>query len=107
MGTAAGAKLVLLVDDHPRIRQYVRGILQEHSDLQVIGEASNGVESVHYARTLQPDVVIMDISMPYVDGVQATRLIKEEHTTMIIIGLSVFENAMTRDALMKQERAAF
>ena len=57
-------KKVLLVDNHALMRQGVRNLLEQHSDLQVIGEASNEVEAVHYARTLQPDVILMDISMP-------------------------------------------
>jgi DNA-binding NarL/FixJ family response regulator len=101
MDTACGAKRVLLVDDHALLRKGLRSVLEEHRDLQVIGEASNGLEAVHYARTLQPHVIIMDISMPYMDGVQATRLIKEEHPQILIIGLSVIETTMMRDALLE------
>jgi DNA-binding NarL/FixJ family response regulator len=96
---ASGAR-VLLVDDHALMRKGLRSVLEQYSDLHVIGEASNGVEAVQYARTLKPHVIIMDISMPYMDGVQATRLIKEEHPQILIIGLSVIETPMMRDALL-------
>ncbi len=100
MEAGSGPIRVLLVDDHAFIRQQMRYALEQHSDVQVIGEASNGVEAVQFVRTLQPQVVVMDISMPSMDGVRATRLIKEEHPHITIIGLSVFETAMTRDAIM-------
>ena len=99
MDPASGLTTVLLVDDHALIRQQMRDALEQHSDVQVIGEASTGVEAVQHVRTLQPDVVVMDLSMPAMDGLRATRLIKEEHPRITVIGLSVFETAMTRDAL--------
>ena len=91
---------VLLVDDHALIRQRLRDALDQHRNVQVVGEASTGVEAVQYARTLQPDVVVMDLSMPAMDGLRATRLIKEEHPRITVIGLSFFGTAMTRDALI-------
>jgi DNA-binding NarL/FixJ family response regulator len=100
MDATSEAKKVLLVDDHALLRQQMRVALEQHSDVRVIGEASNGVEAVQYARSLRPDVIVIDISMPSMDGVQATRLIKKEHPQITIIGLSVFETAMTRDALI-------
>ena len=100
MHPASGLTTVLLVDDHALIRQHMRDALEQHPDVQVIGEAGTGVEAVQYARTLQPNVVVMDLSMPAMDGVQATRLIKEEHPRITVIGLSVFDTAMTRDALI-------
>ena len=100
MEPASEATRVLLVDDHALMRKGVRSVLEAHSDLYVIGEASNGLEAVQYARTLQPHVIIMDISMPYMDGVQATRLIKAEHPHIMIIGLSMIEAPTMRDALL-------
>jgi DNA-binding NarL/FixJ family response regulator len=97
---------VLLVDDHAMIRQQLRDALEQHRDVRVIGEASTGVEAVQYARTLQPDVVVMDLSMPGMDGLRATRLIKEEHPRITVIGLSVFESTMTRDALINAGASA-
>ncbi len=64
---------VLLVDDQPLLRTGFRMILSAESDLQVVGEASNGAMAVELARKLKPDVVLMDIRMPGMDGIQATR----------------------------------
>ena len=80
---------VLLVDDHIMMRQGLRTILDGYADIEVIGEAANGEEAVTLVDRLSPDVVIMDINMPKMDGIQATRLIKASHALVQIIGLSV------------------
>ena len=66
---------VLLVDDQPLLRTGFRMILDAEPDIEVVGEASDGVQAVELARSLQPDVVLMDIRMPRMDGVEATRQI--------------------------------
>jgi DNA-binding NarL/FixJ family response regulator len=91
---------VLLVDDHPLMRKGIRSILEEHGDIQIVGEASNGLEAVQYAQSLKPEIVIMDINMPHMDGVQATRLILKEDPMMIVIALSVNEAATVRGAVL-------
>ena len=98
---------VLLVDDHVLIRRGIRSVLDNHNDIKIVGEASNGLEAVQYARSLKPHVVIMDITMPYMDGVQATRLIKQEHSHTKIIGLSVLETATMREALLQAGAVAY
>ena len=70
---------VLVVDDHPLMRKGIRTMLEEHDDVTVVGEASNGLEAVSYVRTHDPTVIIMDINMPHMDGMQATRLIKQSY----------------------------
>jgi DNA-binding NarL/FixJ family response regulator len=90
---------ILIVDDHPLMRKGIRTVLEAHDDIRVIGEASNGLEAVEYARQLQPSVILMDINMPHMDGVQATRLIKSEKPAVTIIGLSVNEAASVRRAM--------
>jgi DNA-binding NarL/FixJ family response regulator len=92
---------VLLVDDHPLLRKGIRSVLEPYGNIVIVGEANNGLEAVQYARTLRPSVIIMDINMPYMDGVQATRLIKQEHPSITIIGLSVNETASVRQALLQ------
>src|SRR5437660_1445386 len=67
---------VLVVDDHAVVRSGLATFLMAYSDLQLAGEASNGVEAVRQCVQLQPDVVLMDLSMPEMDGVDATRLIR-------------------------------
>ena len=66
---------VLLVDDQPLLRTGFRMILESEPDIAVVGEAGNGEKAVEEARVLQPDVVLMDIRMPRMDGVEATRMI--------------------------------
>ena len=66
-----------------------------------MGEASNGLEAVQYAKQLQPTVVLMDVNMPLMDGVQATRLIKKDRPDVIIIGLSVNKTESVRQAMLR------
>jgi DNA-binding NarL/FixJ family response regulator len=67
---------VLLVDDHQVVRQGLRTFLELHDDIEVIGEAADGETAVELAAKLQPAVVLMDLVMPRLDGIAATRLIK-------------------------------
>ncbi len=68
---------VLLVDDHPVVRAGLRALLETSGRIEVVGEAASGEEGVERARALEPDIVIMDLAMPGIDGVQATRRIGE------------------------------
>src|SRR6478672_11230647 len=79
---------VLLVDDYPAIRQLLREVLQRHSDIEVIGEASTGEEAVVQTRILKPTVVLIDIQLPSMTGIQATALIKHQSPSTTIIGLT-------------------
>jgi NarL family two-component system response regulator LiaR len=80
---------VLLVDDHADIRKAVQHILNSYPDIEVVGEAKDGSEAICYAESLRPDVVVMDISMPILDGIKATKSIKAHSPHMVVIGLSV------------------
>ncbi|MGD1216907.1 response regulator [Streptomyces krungchingensis] len=82
---------VLLVDDQPMIRTGFRLILEAEPDMIVVGEAGDGQAGVEDTRTLQPDVVLMDIRMPRLDGVEATRLIVESGSASHIIMLTTFD----------------
>jgi DNA-binding NarL/FixJ family response regulator len=81
---------VLLVDDHILFRKGVASLLASHKDMEVIGEAGDGVEAVARARETVPDVILMDLSMPKCSGLEATRLIKREmpHVKIIILTVS-------------------
>lgn len=80
---------VLLADDHQLFREGLSGILKTQPDFSVVGEASDGVEAVVKARSLKPDLIIMDVSMPHMDGVEATRQILQERPDATIVMLTV------------------
>ncbi|MFF1252408.1 response regulator [Pseudarthrobacter sp. NPDC058329] len=82
---------VLLVDDQPLLRMGFRLILEGEDDLQIVGEASNGAEAVRQVRELNPDVVLMDVRMPVLDGIEATRAITESGACSRIIILTTFD----------------
>ncbi|AWW35734.1 MULTISPECIES: response regulator [Streptomyces] len=82
---------VLLVDDQPMIRTGFRLILEAEPDITVVGEAGDGQAGVEGTRTLQPDVVLMDIRMPHMDGVDATRHIAESGSASRVIILTTFD----------------
>ncbi|HKE82553.1 MAG TPA: PAS domain S-box protein [Vicinamibacterales bacterium] len=80
---------LLIVDDHDAMRTRLREMLQARPELQVIGEAANGREAIAQAYALMPDLILMDVSMPDMDGVEATRRLHEELPLIRILGLSV------------------
>ena len=80
---------VLLVDDHIMVRQGLRAVLDAYADLELVGEAGNGEEAVRLVDQLRPAVVVMDINMPKMDGIEATGKIKSRYPETIVIGLSV------------------
>jgi DNA-binding NarL/FixJ family response regulator len=84
---------VLIVDDHAVVRQALAVMLGEQEDIDIVGQAANGRQAIELARTLQPDIVLMDVSMPVMGGVEATRVISTECPAAQVIGLSMFENA--------------
>ena len=92
---------VLLVDDHLMFRQGLRSLLQSYPDIDVIAEASDGEEAVSKVATHHPAVVVMDISMPKMDGVAATRLVKSQHSHVTVLGLSVTGQGYQVDAMLK------
>jgi DNA-binding NarL/FixJ family response regulator len=92
---------VLLVDDHLMFRQGLRSLLQSYPDIEVVAEASDGAEAVSKVSTVQPTVVVMDISMPKMDGVAATRILKSQHAKVAVVGLSVTAKGYQVDAMLK------
>jgi CheY-like chemotaxis protein len=98
---------VLLVDDHVVMRQGLLSLLDGHSDIKVVGEAGDGEEAVRMARELQPEVILMDINMPEMDGMKATRLIHSELPHIRIIGLSMYDGAETEEGMLNAGAAAF
>lgn len=90
---AAKAKIrLLLADDQTIIRQGLRSLLESKPDLEVVGEASNGEEAIALVRNLRPDVVLMDVRMPIMDGVAATRQICQEFSETKVLILTTFDD---------------
>jgi NarL family two-component system response regulator LiaR len=81
---------VMIVDDHGVVREGLKAYLSAAEDLEVVGEASNGAEAVQECRRLDPDVVLMDLVMPVMDGAAATAKIKESNPTTQVIALTSF-----------------
>lgn len=91
---------VLLVDDHTVVRQGLRMVLSLEPDLEVVGEAADGREAVEQAAALGPQVVLMDLLMPVMTGVEATREIKTRHPDIEVVALtSVLEDRLVIDAV--------
>ena len=84
-----GALRILIVDDHAAVRIALRDVLHEWPHLSVVGEAANGLEAIGRAYTLRPDVILMDVAMPHMDGVEATARIHAELPDIHILGLSM------------------
>jgi len=83
---------VLVVDDHAILRDGISALLALHGDIEVVGEASEGREAIEKARQLAPDVVIMDIAMPLMDGLEATRAIRKENPKTRVVILTQYDN---------------
>ncbi len=98
---------VLLVDDHALVREGIHSLLQLQSDITVVGEAGDGKEAIQKTNDLAPDVVVMDISMPSMSGIEATRqIIKEKPTTRIVV-LSRHDNLSYVRALLKEGASGY
>lgn len=87
----AGPIKIVIADDHPIVREGLATVLSMEEDLEVVGQAANGVEAVSLARDLRPDVILMDLQMPEMDGVQAIREIKARSPEIGIIILTTYD----------------
>ena len=81
---------ILLVDDHTHVREVLRQMLELRDGMEVVGERSNGQEAVEGVAELDPDIVLMDMRMPIMDGIEATRIIKERHPEVKVLALTAF-----------------
>lgn len=86
----AGPIKILLADDHTIVRQGIARLLDDHAEFKVVGEAINGHEALEKASSLEPDVVIMDIAMPLLNGIEAARRIRKQRPEVKIIILSMY-----------------
>ncbi len=90
---------VLIVDDHEVVREGLRRILGTDDSISIVGEAQNGEEAIDLAVNLEPDVVTMDIKMPMMDGIAATREIKKRVPGMAVVVLTLFSDGYVKDAI--------
>ena len=92
---------VLLVDDHAMVRQGLRTMLENYADVEVVGEACDGEEALACTEKLNPAVVVMDINMPKMNGIEATAHLKARYPDITIIGLSVNTGEENQEAMKK------
>ncbi|MCE5278744.1 MAG: response regulator [Planctomycetaceae bacterium] len=104
---AEGRIRIVLVDDHIVMRQGMASLLREEPDMVIVGEASDGESAVSLVRELRPDVVLMDISMPGMNGIEATRILHAEFPNTRIIGLSMFEQDEQAKAMLEAGAAEY
>jgi DNA-binding NarL/FixJ family response regulator len=97
----AGLIRVLLVEDNAVVVQTVRSILRNFPNIEVVGDAGDGEEGVLKASQLQPSVVLMDINIPKMDGIAATRLIKTNYPHIAVVGLTLHTQGYNLDAMQK------
>ena len=107
IGSQESTIRVLVTDDHAMVRQGLCSVLDQYSEIQVVAEAANGEEAVALADQLKPDIVLMDVTMPKMDGIEATGLITRAHPGMVVIGLSVHTATQVGAAMMEAGASAF
>jgi DNA-binding NarL/FixJ family response regulator len=83
---------ILLADDHPILREGLRAVLETQPDFEVIAEAVNGIEAVRLALTMQPDILLLDLEMPQLDGVETIRRLRQQQPNSRIIVFTAFDN---------------
>ena len=98
---------VLLAEDHIVVREGIRELIEREEDMEVVGEASDGREAIRMVEQLNPDVVLMDIAMPGVNGIEATRRIKESHPSVSILVLTAYDNEEFIFAILEAKAAGY
>lgn len=98
---------ILLADDHKMFRNGLRKIIEDEDDMIIVGEADNGEEALALSRETSPDVILMDISMPRMDGIEATQQIKADLPHVRIIGVSLHDSQEIREDMHSAGASAY
>ena len=98
---------ILLVDDHPIVRKGTKEMLEPHADFLVIGEAADGREALAFVNATRPDVILMDVSMPGMNGIEATKQIKQYHPSVAVLVLTSFDDDAYVFALLEAGAAGY
>jgi NarL family two-component system response regulator LiaR len=98
---------VLIADDHAVVREGTRRMLEQEGDIEVVGEAADGEEAIKLAEELRPDVAIVDIAMPRLDGIEATRQIKERCSSVTVLILSAYDDDQFVFSLLEAGAAGY
>ena len=93
---------ILLVDDMQVVREGLRRMLEFDADLEVVGEAADAKEALSQIELLFPEVILMDIKMPAVDGIELTRQLKEKHPSCKVIMLTMYKEYLTQEELLRE-----
>ena len=91
---------VLIADDHSLFRKSLRGIIESQKDMRVVAEAEDGVAAIKQAKQFQPDVILMDVSMPKMDGINAARQISAKFSNIRIIALSSYSEEIYHEKMV-------
>ena len=92
---------MLLVDDHESLRQELRSLLSKHEEIDVIGDVGDAVQALTFIRSCQPHVVVLDLNMPKMNGIEAAGVIKTSWPGITIIGLCLMQDSYTMNAFLR------
>jgi len=98
---------IMLADDHEPIRSGIGDSINGEADMEVVSFADNGLDAVNKAGKYMPDVIIMDVSMPEMNGIEATSVIKAQHPDIKIIGLSMHDNSYIKEKMVNAGASDF
>ena len=98
---------VLIVDDEPLARERIRSLLAEEADMEVAGECADGTEVLAAVADCEPDIVLMDVRMPLLDGVAATRRLRAERPSMPVLALTTFDDDEALAGMLRAGAAGF
>lgn len=98
---------VVIADDHRIVRAGLVALLSTNSEIEVVGQATDGFEAIELAQTLEPDVVVMDVTMPRLNGIDATRRLHRQRPDVRVIGLSMHDSREILDAMLHAGASRF